>query len=166
MGLILTCYVPSLTDFRCRGAIDATDVTQTQLFVERRSSRRRDRKKGRYPIAGACARTIGWRFFGKRKDAASPFDAAPNVRVRRAAGPNHWPKERSAVKPNSPAHMSGLCNEKQDAQKNRCTPLRWDAPLLSAGQGVAYFCSFRMRMAISRIFVSSRVTTPPSGPGS
>ncbi len=96
---MLSQCVAFLTDFRCRGAIDATDVTQTQLVVERRAGERPARKRaGRMPT-GACAREAGGTLSGSGRMTLPLLTLLPLFGFARPAGPNHWPKEDSAVRP-------------------------------------------------------------------
>ncbi len=86
-------------------ATEATDTTSTtdfmgatppQVFVERRAGEKPARKRAERTPTGACAREAGGTLSGSGKMTLPLSTLLPMFGFARAAGPNHWPKERSA----------------------------------------------------------------------
>ncbi len=102
---------------------------------------------------------------------AAPFRSHPGHRSRTPSFSSHPAGRRrpgmsevrtAAIRNDAsarPARTSALRHEKSLRRRRLC-------PVETESIETIYFCSLKMRMATSRICVSSSVTTPPSGPGS
>ncbi len=101
------------------GFTDFTDATPPQVVGERRAGERPARKRAGRAPAGACAREARGTISGSGKMTLPFSTLLPMFGFARAAGPNHWPKERSACNFFSLHRFLRVIPKKRLSKKNR-----------------------------------------------